>query len=229
MKETILIVDDDPDILNLVELYVVSNQYRAIKATSGQEALDLLGCERVDLILLDVMLPDMDGFEVCHRIREKYHTPVIFVTAKGMDQDLIHGLTVGGDDYMVKPFNSLVLLTKIRTLLRRCHEYNERKDTQLEQTISFGELTVYPDTCKVRLKGKDIKLTPKEFDILTLLLRNRGRVYSIQKIHDAVWGEKDCISDNAIMVHIANIRNKIEQDPRNPDYIKTVWGFGYKI
>lgn len=229
-RKTLLIVDDDPDILGLIELYVLSYNYNALKATNAREALDIIGRNDIDLIVLDVMLPDMDGFELCRIIREKYNTPVIFVTARGLDRDIVQGLTIGGDDYIVKPFNSVVLLTKIQSLLRRCNEYNiTLSAARNENQLSVGELEIDTATCKVRLRGREIRFTPKEFEILSLLMNNRGRVFSIQKIHDSVWGEKDCISDNAIMVHIANIRNKIEKDPRNPDYIKTVWGFGYKI
>lgn len=229
MKQNILIIDDDPDILNLIELYVSSYNYEAFKASNANDALEIIANEDIDLILLDIMLPDMDGFDLCRKIRERLNVPIIFVTAKGMNQDIIHGLTVGGDDYIIKPFNSIVLLTKVKALLRRCNEYNDEHKEPKRNSISFRDMVVDLDTCKVRIKEQDIKLTPKEYEILVLLLENRGRVFSIQKIHDTIWGDNDCISDNAIMVHIANLRNKIEADPRNPEYIKTVWGFGYKI
>lgn len=229
MSQNILIVDDDPDILNLIELYVASYNFRAFKATNANDALEIIANEHIDLILLDIMLPDMDGFDLCRKIRERLNVPIIFVTAKGMDQDIIHGLTIGGDDYIIKPFNSIVLLTKVKALLRRCNEYNDEHKEPKGNTINFRDMVVDLDTCKVRIKEQDIKLTPKEYEILVLLLKNRGRVFSIQKIHDTIWGDNDCISENAIMVHIANLRNKIEVDPRNPEYIKTVWGFGYKI
>lgn len=229
MKQNILIIDDDPDILNLIELYVSSYNFKAFKASNANEALDTLVNENIDLILLDVMLPDMNGFDLCRKIRERLNVPIIFISAKGMDQDVIHGLTIGGDDYIIKPFNSIVLLTKVKALLRRCNEYNEEHKEPKGNTINFRDMVVDIDTCKVRIKEQDIKLTPKEYEILVLLLKNRGRVFSIQKIHDTIWGDNDCISDNAIMVHIANLRNKIESDPRNPEYIKTVWGFGYKM
>lgn len=229
MNQNILIVDDDPDILNLIELYVSSYNFRAFKAFNANEALEIIANENIDLILLDIMLPDMDGFDLCRKIRERLNVPIIFVSAKGMDKDIIHGLTIGGDDYIIKPFNSIVLLTKVKALLRRCNEYNEEHKEPKGNTINFRDMVVDLDTCKVRIKEHDIKLTPKEYEILILLLENRGRVFSIQKIHDTIWGDNDCISDNAIMVHIANLRNKIEADSRNPEYIKTVWGFGYKI
>ena len=229
MSQNILIVDDDPDILNLIELYVASYNFRAFKATNANDALEIIANKHIDLILLDIMLPDMDGFDLCRKIRERLNVPIIFVTAKGMDQDIIHGLTIGGDDYIIKPFNSIVLLTKVKALLRRCNEYNDEHKEPKGNTINFRDMVVDLDTCKVRIKEQDIKLTPKEYEILVLLLKNRGRVFSIQKIHDTIWGDNDCISDNAIMVHIANLRNKIESDPRNPEYIKTVWGCGYKM
>lgn len=229
MKQNILIVDDDLDILNLIELYIVNFNFKAFKATNAEDALAIIANENIDLILLDVMLPDIDGFDLCRKIRDKQNIPIIFVSAKGMDQDVIHGLTIGGDDYIIKPFNSIVLLTKIKALLRRCNEYNNDCKEQKENIITFKDMTINLDTCKIKIKEQDIKLTPKEYEILILLMKNRGRVFSIEKIHDIIWGDNDCISDNAIMVHIANLRNKIESNPRNPEYIKTVWGFGYKI
>lgn len=229
MQENILIIDDDIDLLNLIELYVISYNFNAIKALNAKEALDIIEKEKIDLILLDIMLPDANGFDLCRKIRNDHNIPIIFVTAKGTDQDIIHGLTIGGDDYIIKPFNSTILLTKIKALLRRCNEYNHEGRKQKGNTICIKDMIIDIESCKVKIKGQEIKLTPKEYDILQLLAMNKGRVFSIPKIHDTIWGDNDYISENAIMVHIANLRNKIESDPRNPEYIKTVWGFGYKI
>ncbi|MGL5893960.1 MAG: response regulator transcription factor [Bacteroidales bacterium] len=226
MKKVILIVDDDLDIVDLIELYL-NHMYSVLKASNGKEALEILGNNKIDLVLLDVMMPEMDGFITCLHIRKQSNVPVIFITAKGLDGDIVHGLSVGADDYIVKPFNSVILLAKLASLLRRTQVYNlDALDSNL---IRIGELIINIESCKVIVSNKEVKLTHKEFEILLLLAKNKGCVYSLQQIHDSIWGENDHSSENSIMVHIANLRSKIEQYPRNPHYIKTVWGFGYKI
>lgn len=227
MNYKILVVDDDRDIAELIEQYLKNNGYSVFKACDGIEALSLLSTENVDLIILDVMMPELNGIQTCLKIRQSQNVPIIFLTAKGEDSDIVHGLSAGGDDYIVKPFSSVVLLAKVATLLRRHNTYNNQPPQ--ENLIIIDELIIDKAKWDVIINGVKIKLTPKEFEILLLLASNKGRVFSISQIHDQVWGEKDVITENSVMVHIANLRSKIEIQPKNPQYIKTVWGFGYKI
>lgn len=229
-KETILIVDDEKEIRDLVEIYLKNDGYNTIKASDGQEALKTLEKNHVDLIILDVMMPKLDGIEACMKIREERNTPIIMLSAKSEDMDKIFGLTTGADDYLTKPFNPLELLARVKSQLRRYIKLNNNViQKKKDNVIEIEDLTINIETHQIDINGKEIKLTPIEFDILALLAENRGKVFSIENIYESVWNESFIQSDNTVMVHIRKIREKLEENPRKPKYIKTVWGVGYKI
>ncbi|MBN7744330.1 response regulator transcription factor [Bacillus velezensis] len=228
MGTSILIVDDDKDIRNLISVYLENEGIDTQKAEDAAEALKLLEQKEFDLIILDIMMPNMDGIEACMKIREERNLPIIMLSAKSEDMDKIQGLASGADDYLTKPFNPLELIARVKSQLRRYKKYNT--DTiSTANVIEIGDLTVNTDTRQVWMRGKEVRLTPKEFDILELLSRNKGIVMSVEKIYEAVWKEDFFKSDNTVMVHITKIRDKIEEDSKHPIYIKTVWGTGYKI
>jgi two-component system response regulator VanR len=227
-KETILIVDDEMEIQNLIEIYLRNEGYQILKASNGKEVLSVLKKHTVHLIILDIMMPEMDGIQVCLKIREVQHMPIIFLSAKGHDMDKILGLSSGADDYMTKPFNPLELVARVKSQLRRYMKFNDQSPKPGNE-IEIDDLVIDTASHEVRVKGVEVKLTPREFDILELLARNRGIVFSIEKIYEVVWKDPYFESDNTVMVHIRKIREKIEENPRKPKYIKTVWGVGYKI
>lgn len=228
MRSRILIVDDDKEIRNLIALYLENEGMQTQKAEDAIEALKMLEDNAFDLIILDIMMPKMDGIQACMKIREERSMPIIMLSAKSEDMDKIQGLTAGADDYLSKPFNPLELIARVKSQLRRYKKYNT--DVPINKSIiEIGDLTVNTDTRQVWVQGEEVRLTPKEFDILELLARNKGIVFSIAKIYEAVWKEDFYKSDNTVMVHITKIRDKIEEDPKHPIYIKTIWGVGYKI
>ncbi|KXY42637.1 two-component system response regulator [Bacillus cereus] len=228
MESKILIVDDDKEIRNLISLYLENEGLKTQKAEDAIEALELLEEKRFDLIILDVMMPNMDGIEACMKIREERNMPIIMLSAKSEDIDKIQGLASGADDYLSKPFNPLELIARVKSQLRRFKKYNTNTDND-KSVLEIGDLTVNTDTRQVWIRGTEVRLTPKEFDILELLARNKGIVLSVAKIYEAVWKDAFYKSDNTVMVHITKIRDKIEEDSKHPIYIKTVWGIGYKI
>ncbi|MFJ6268015.1 response regulator transcription factor [Lysinibacillus xylanilyticus] len=228
MASKILIVDDDPEIRNLISIYLKNDGLEINEASDPIEALELLEVHNFDLIILDIMMPKMNGIEACMRIREERSMPIIMLSAKSEDLDKIQGLASGADDYLGKPFNPLELIARVKSQLRRYKKYNIETDSN-KSVINFGDLTINTDTRQVWIKNSEVRLTPKEFDILELLARNKGIVLSVEKIYEAVWKETYFKSDSTVMVHITKIRFKIEDDPKNPIYIKTVWGVGYKI
>ncbi|MFD0048093.1 response regulator transcription factor [Actinomycetes bacterium NPDC127524] len=228
MSTKILIVDDDKDIRKLISVYLENEGIQTSMAEDAIEALKLLDKEEFDLILLDIMMPKMDGIEACLKIREERHMPIIMLSAKSEDMDKIQGLASGADDYMPKPFNPLELIARVKSHLRRYKRYNT--DAEVARSIvEIGNLKIDTDTRQVWVDKKEVRLTPKEFDILELLSRNKGIVLSVSKIYEAVWKEDFFKSDNTVMVHITKIREKIEEDPKHPIFIKTIWGVGYKI
>ncbi|MDQ0273984.1 DNA-binding response OmpR family regulator [Cytobacillus purgationiresistens] len=192
------------------------------------EAINYLQSNEADLIILDIMLPKMDGIQACMKIREERNMPIIMLSAKSEDMDKIQGLMSGADDYLSKPFNPLELIARVKSQLRRTNKYNTHL-TKSINIIEIGELRINTDTRQVYVQNEEVRLTPKEFDILELLARNKGIVMSVQKIYEAVWKEDFFKSDNNVMVHITKIRDKIEQDAKHPIYVKTIWGVGYKI
>lgn len=228
MHSKILIVDDDKEIRNLISIYLKNEGMETHEAEDAMKALKLLKEKEFDLVILDIMMPDMDGIEACIKIRQERNMPIIMLSAKSEDIDKIQGLASGADDYLSKPFNPLELIARVKSQLRRYKKYNRDTDTN-RSILEIGDLTVNTDTRQVWVRGEEVRLTPKEFDILELLARNKGIVLSVQKIYEAVWKEDFFKSDNTVMVHITKIREKIEEDSKNPIYIKTIWGTGYKI
>lgn len=227
-KETILVIDDEKEIKDLISIYLKNEGYNVIQASNGEEGLDILKDNQVHLIVLDIMMPKINGMEMCIKVREIAEMPIIMLSAKTQDMDKIKGLTTGADDYMTKPFNPLELLARIKSQLRRYIRMSGGM-VQNEDEIEIGEMLINVSTHEVTVGGQEIKLTPREFSILELLSRNRGIVFSAEKIYEKVWKEQSFQSDNTVMVHIRKIREKIEKNPRKPVFIKTVWGVGYKI
>ncbi|WP_186429266.1 response regulator transcription factor [Clostridium sp. BSD9I1] len=229
-KEVILIVDDDIEIANLIAIYLQNEGYEVIKAENGLRALEVLNSTNVDLILLDIMMPQMDGIQACMKIREEKNMPIIMLSAKTEDMDKILGLTAGADDYIGKPFNPLELIARVKSQLRRYKKFNGSISSVIsENIIEIDELSINVDTHQVKVGEREVKLTPREFGILELLARNKGIIFSNEKIYERVWKEEFFKSDNTVMVHIRKLREKLEDDSRNPKYIKTVWGVGYKV
>lgn len=228
-KSKILVVDDEKEIRDLIAIYLKNEGFQVLKASNGKEALEMLNEEEVHLIILDIMMPKMDGIEACMKIREEKSMPIIMLSAKAEDMDKIFGLTTGADDYMTKPFNPLELIARVKSQIRRYTKLNNATTTNIENEIEIDDLIINVSTHQVNVNGKDVKLTPREFDILELLARNRGIVFNMEKIYERVWKEDFFDSTNTVMVHVRKIREKIEEDPRKPRYIKTVWGVGYKI
>ncbi|MEE6449229.1 response regulator transcription factor [Gottfriedia acidiceleris] len=228
MISKILVVDDDEKIKKLISIYLENEGFSTTLANDAEEALELLKDEDFDLIILDIMLPKIDGIEACIKIREERTLPIIMLSAKSEDLDKIQGLSSGADDYLTKPFNPLELIARVKSQLRRYKKYNNVQKND-EIVLAFGDLQVNTETRQVWIRNKEKRLTPKEFDILELLVRNKGIVLSVSKIYEAIWKEDFLKSDNTVMVHITNIREKIEDDPKHPIYIKTVWGIGYKV
>ncbi len=226
--ETVLLVDDEKEILQLLSIYFGNEGYRLLTASDGEQALETLDRENVDLVVLDVMMPILDGIQTCIKIRERYNMPVIMLSAKGQDMDKITGLSIGADDYVAKPFNPLEVLARAKSQLRRYNRLGAKKANS-EHEIVADELTVDTASHRVTVDGTEIHLTPREFAILEMLARSPGQVFSTEQIYAKVWNEPFMESANTVMVHVRKIREKIERDPKKPQYIQTVWGVGYKF
>ena len=224
---SILVVDDERDIREILGVYLTNSGYEVKKAKSGEKALELLEENKTDLAILDVMMPDMDGITLCMKIREHRNIPILMLSAKDQDMDKVIGLSAGADDYLAKPFNPVELLARVRAQLRRFHELNPVIGT--DTTLKYEGLALSLDTHRVVREGEEIRLTPTEFKILQLLWQNRGIVFSTDRIYNRIWIEAEYEVDNTVMVHIRNLREKIEKDKKNPIYVKTVWGVGYKF
>jgi two-component system response regulator VanR len=225
---TILLVDDEKEIIQLMEIYLRNEGYQLRKASNGLDALSILKGEHVDLVILDVMMPHMDGIETCMQIRALYDMPILFLSAKSQDIDKIAGLSVGADDYITKPFNPLELIARVKSQLRRYNRFKKQLSSD-ENIIEIDDLVINTANHTVMMDAKEVKLTPREFAILKLLAANRGMVFSMDSIYQKVWNEPFMESKNTVMVHIRKIREKIERNPQEPRYIKTVWGIGYKM
>ncbi|PXV95778.1 DNA-binding response OmpR family regulator [Lachnotalea glycerini] len=226
----ILVVDDEKEIADLVEIYLVSDGYKVYKAYNAQEGFKILGEQKIELVLLDIMMPGMDGLEMCRKIRENNNIPIIMLSAKSTDLDKILGLGTGADDYVVKPFNPLELTARVKSQLRRYTQLNPGKPVEeIESDIQIHGLQINKENHMVTVFGEEVKLTPIEFDILYLLASNPGRVFSTDEIFERVWNEKVYEANNTVMVHIRRLRGKIHEDSRNKKIITTVWGVGYKI
>lgn len=230
-KTCVLVVEDEKEIADLVELYLRNDGYEVMKFYDGASALSALEYRLPDAAVLDVMLPDIDGFALCAEIRKKHNFPVLMLTAKVEDMDKITGLTIGADDYITKPFNPMELLARVKAQLRRARRYNQAGEERegAAREYDFLGLVINADTHKCTLYGKPLQLTPIEFAILWHLCENRGRVVSSEALFEAVWGEKYMDSNNTVMAHIARLREKMGEPPRKPKFIKTVWGVGYQI
>ena len=228
MNEQIMVVDDEAAIADLVEVYLKNEGYTVYKAGTAAQAMELIRCQKLDLAILDVMLPDLDGFSLCRKIRERHLFPILMLTAKVEDMDKITGLALGADDYLTKPFNPLELVARAKAQLRRYLRYGAPPGRE-EDFLEFSGLTINRATHGCTLYGEAVNLTPIEFDILWCLAENRGRVVSQEALFERVWGEKYLDSNNTVMVHIRRLREKLKEPPRNPKIIKTVWGVGYKI
>ena len=232
MAETnILVVDDEQEIADLVEIYLVSDGYKVFKASNAQDGLDILNKEDIHLCLLDIMMPGMNGLEMCKKIRETNNIPIIMLSAKSTDLDKILGLGTGADDYVVKPFNPLELTARVKSQLRRYTQLNPNSNVHetVKNEISIRGLTINKDNHKVTVYDEEVKLTPIEFDILYLLASNPGKVFRTDEIFEEVWNEKVYEANNTVMVHIRRLRGKMKEDERQDKIITTVWGVGYKI
>lgn len=230
MNEHILIVDDEAELAELLAVYLRNDGFRVTLCGDGVCALHCIESKAIDLAILDVMLPDMSGFEICRTIRQKYFFPIIMLTAKIDDNDKIFGLTLGADDYITKPFNPLEVVARVRTQLRRASQYNSAASGETAEEIDIRGLVINKTTHRCTLYAEPINLTPLEFDILWYLAVHRGRVVPSEELFEAVWQEKYLKnSSNTVMAHIGRLRDKLHEPAKNPKFVKTVWGIGYEI
>jgi DNA-binding response OmpR family regulator len=223
----VLVVDDDKEIVESISIFLSGEGYKPLKAYDGIEALDILSESQVHLMILDIMMPRMDGIRTLMKLRESRNIPVILLSAKSEDADKILGLTAGADDYVTKPFNPSELMARVKSQLRRYTQLGSIGKQNGE--IVIDGLCVNTESKTVKVDGEAVRLTPVEYKILELLVRNRGRVFSAEDIYSNVWNEQNAVGDNTIAVHVRHIREKIEINPREPRYLKVVWGIGYKI
>ncbi|WP_145147284.1 response regulator transcription factor [Paenibacillus xylanexedens] len=229
MRYTVLIADDEPEIVELLQLYL-EKDYTIKTAVNGAEALQCIRSTQIDLVILDIMMPVMDGLQLIKQIRATHHMPVLFLSAKSQDHDKILGLGLGADDYIAKPFNPLEIVARVEALLRRVNHFDATEvPAAKEQNLVLGDLTLDRSQCILFRSGSPVTLTSTEYKIMELLLDQPGRVFTRKKIYEAVWGDYYAHEDSTIMVHISNIRDKIERDSRQPEYLKTIRGLGYKI
>jgi DNA-binding response OmpR family regulator len=227
-KHHILVVDDELEIREALVIYLKNDQVEVFTASNGLEALEILEKETIHLIIMDVMMPQLDGIKATFKIRENKNIPIILLSAKSEDNDKILGLNVGADDYMTKPFNPLELIARVRSQLRRFTNLGAIQKSE-DEIIQVRGLVLNKSSKTVEVDGEGVRLTPKEYKILELLMENKGRIFSIEEIYDRVWNEPLFVTDNTIAVHVRNIREKIEINPKDPKYLKVVWGIGYKI
>lgn len=228
-KEKILVIDDEKEIAELIEIHLLNEGYEVYTANCGEQALAILAAEDIQLAILDIMMPGMDGLEVCRRIRRDKNIPILMLSAKSQDMDKILGLSTGADDYLTKPFNVLELLARVKSQLRRYLYFNVQNPVVSNDLIKIRGLTIDKQSHKVSVYDREVSLTPTEYEILLLLASHPGRVFSAEEIFQNVWQENYFDSNNTVMVHIRKIREKIEDNPSSPLFIKTLWGVGYKI
>ncbi len=228
-QQSILIVDDDADIVQLIEVHLKQDGFKVFRAYNGIEALDILDSNDIQLTILDIMMPAMDGIEVCRRIRERHTIPVMFLSAKATDIDKVIGLSTGADDYITKPFSMMELVARVKAQLRRYTYFNQVPSEVHKNKIKIRGLEIDELSRKVMLYEKAINLTKTEYDILHLMAKNRNRVFTLEEIYESIWRERAHESNNTVMVHLARLRNKIEENPKKPTVIQNVWGVGYKI
>ena len=225
----VLVCDDDREIVEAIEIYLSQEGYKVLKAYDGEEALKVLDREKVDLLIIDVMMPKLDGIRATLKIREKKNMPIIILSAKSEDADKILGLNVGADDYMTKPFNPLELTARVKSQLRRYTQLGSTIDKSNQAVYAVGGLSIDDEQKEVTVDGEPVRLTPIEYNILLLLVKNQGKVFSNDQIYESIWNEDAIGVDNTVAVHIRHIREKIEINPKEPRYLKVVWGVGYKI
>ena len=225
----ILMCDDDKEIVDAIDIYLSQEGYHILKAYDGLQAIEIMKKEEVHLILLDIMMPNLDGIRATRKIRETSSVPIIMLSAKSEDVDKILGLNIGADDYITKPFNPLELIARVKSQLRRYTQLGNLATEEKEAVYVCGGLVVNDDLKTVTVDGEPVKLTPIEYNILVLLIKNQGKVFSIEQIYENIWNEEAIGADNTVAVHIRHIREKIEINPREPRYLKVVWGIGYKI
>lgn len=225
----ILVCDDDKEIVEAIEIYLTQDGHQVLEAYDGIEAVEILKKESVDLLIMDIMMPRMDGIRATLKIREKHSIPIIILSAKSEDADKILGLNIGADDYITKPFNPLELVARVKSHLRRYMQLGSTTIKESEAIYTVGGLAINDDLKEVTVDGEPVKLTPIEYNILLLLVKHQGKVFSIDQIYENIWNENAVGVDNTVAVHIRHIREKIEINPKEPRYLKVVWGVGYKI
>ena len=225
----ILVCDDEKDIVSALKIYLMADGYQVFEAYNGREALEILKKEDIHLVLMDIMMPEMDGITAMLKIREVSNVPVILLTAKSEDTDKVLGLTVGADDYVTKPFNTVELQARVKSQLRRYTQLGSTARSDNQSEFRTGGLVIRDDLKEVTVDGEKVKLTPIEYNILLLLVKNQGKVFSINQIYENIWNEEAIGADNTVAVHIRHIREKIEINPKEPRYLKVVWGVGYKV
>ena len=228
MQQNILVCDDDKEIVEAIEIYLEQEGFKVFKAYDGVEALEVLKKNEIHLLIIDIMMPKLDGIRATLKIREQSSIPIIILSAKSEDSDKILGLNVGADDYVTKPFNPLELVARVKSNLRRYTQLGNAVEED-NQVFTVGSLSINDDLKEVRVDGELIKLTPIEYNILLLLVKNQGKVFSIDQIYESIWNEDAIGADNTVAVHIRHIREKIEINPKEPRYLKVVWGVGYKV
>ncbi len=225
----ILVCDDDKEIVEAIEIYLSQEGYEVLKAYDGQEALKILKDGQVDLLVIDVMMPKLDGIRATLKIREDNNMPIIILSAKSEDADKILGLNVGADDYLTKPFNPLELVARVKSQLRRYTQLGSAAGVEKKSVYTCGGLAIDDELKEVTVDGEAVRFTPIEYNILLLLVKNQGKVFSTSQIYESIWNEDAVGVDNTVAVHIRHIREKIEINPKDPRYLKVVWGIGYKI
>lgn len=225
----ILVCDDDKDIVEAIDIYLTQEGYEVLKAYDGDEAIKVLKSNEVDLLIMDVMMPRLDGIRATLKIRENMSLPIIILSAKSEDADKILGLNIGADDYITKPFNPLELVARVKSQLRRYTQLGSTARSDNQSEFRTGGLVIRDDLKEVTVDGEKVKLTPIEYNILLLLVKNQGKVFSINQIYENIWNEEAIGADNTVAVHIRHIREKIEINPKEPRYLKEVWGVGYKV
>ncbi len=225
----ILVCDDEKEIVDAIEIYLSQEGFRVLKAYNGLEALQILKENEVHLLILDMMMPEMDGIHAIMKIREESSIPIIILSAKSQDTDKVLGLNLGADDYVTKPFNPLELLARVKSQIRRYTDFGSLQQETSEKIYRTGGLMINDDRKEVTVDGEPVKLTRIEYNILLFLVKNQGKVFSIEQIYEEIWKEEAYGADNTVTVHIRHIREKIEIDPKNPRYLKVIWGIGYKV
>ncbi len=226
---TILVCDDDKEIVDAIEIYLLQEGYEVCKAYDGEQAVEMMKQKKIDLMIIDVMMPKLDGVRATLQIRRESSIPIIILSAKAEDTDKILGLNVGADDYITKPFNPLELVARVKSQLRRYTTFSNQANATAEEVYEVRGLSINDTLKKVCVDGEEVKLTPIEYNILLLLVKNKGKVFSINQIYESIWNEEAIGADNTVAVHIRHIREKIEINPKDPRYLKVVWGVGYKI